>query len=245
MYQCDQPDAAAGPFCVQRSRALVTATAQTWLPGGPARCLDLDAAWRAPGARYSPSGSRGGPAGKTSGQRSFRPRDNQGLTGLAAGGFRVQAGQAAASNRSHGWEPSVRPIQTGRLLHRYSGGVTHPGNPDAVPEVQSGSCGHMQIKGGGGPRTRPCAFAHPAWRGRAENGASERMILCPVLRTHWPACRRPRRHSVITSKTSITRSWPASLPSPRRNGRHPRTARRGHHRRPGAGQPGPSAAGRR
>jgi hypothetical protein len=46
----------------------------------------------------------------------------------------------------------------------------------------------MQIKGGGGPRTKRCAFAHLAWRGRAEDGASERMILCPVLRTHWPAC---------------------------------------------------------
>ena len=59
----------------------------------------------------------------------------------AAGGFRVRAGQAADSSRSPGWEPSARPIQTGRLLDRCSGGATHPGNRDAVPEVRSGSRG--------------------------------------------------------------------------------------------------------
>ena len=134
----------------------------------------------------------------------------------------MRAGQAAASSRSSGWEPSARPIQTGRLLDRYSGGVTHPGNPDAAPEVQSGSCGRAHADQG---RRRParqnlrfCASGLARPGGERCVGAHGSVPGSPRA----PACmRRPRPRSVMTSQTSIARSWTTSLPSPRRNGSSP------------------------
>ena len=104
--------------------------------------------------------------------------------------------------------------------------------------------GPMQIKGGG-PRAKPCAFAHPAWRGRGQARCVRAHGSVPGSPRTLACMRRPRRRSVMTSQTSIARSRTASLPVRGGTDHHPRAARRGRHRRPGAGQPGPSAAGRR
>ena len=80
--------------------------------------------------------------------------------------------------------------------------------------------GPMQIKGGG-PRAKPCAFAHPAWRGRGQARCVRAHGSVPGSPRTLACMRRPRRRSVMTSQTSIARSRTASLPRPRRNGSSP------------------------
>ena len=124
-----------------------------------------------------------------------------------------KTGARPAVGRENPPAPGRRPEGSGSGRVRRRTLVDHPGGSPAPGPSRPAACltaaaaerlipvtvtlcprcgqvaagGPMQIKGGG-PRAKPCAFAHPAWRGRGANGASERMVLCPVLRARWPAC---------------------------------------------------------